>query len=38
MSECLPMEFAIDMLERRLQELDTTRRILEEHVKFLVQQ
>ena len=37
-SECLPMEFALDMLECRLQEPGTTRRILDEHVRFLVQQ
>ena len=36
-SECLPVELAIEMLERRLQEPEVTRRILEEHVRFLVQ-
>lgn len=36
-SECLPIELATEMLERRLQDPDATRRILEEHVRFLVQ-
>ena len=36
-SECLPVELAIEMLERRLQEPEATRRILKEHVRFLVQ-
>ena len=34
-SECLPAQLAIEMLERRLQEPDATRRILEQHVRFL---
>jgi len=37
-SECLPNDLAIEMLERRLQEPNATRYILEEHVRFLVQQ
>lgn len=36
-SECLPIELAIEMLERRLQDPDATRRILEEPVRFLVE-
>jgi ATP-dependent helicase Lhr and Lhr-like helicase len=35
-SECLPIELATEMLERRLQDVDATRRVLEEHVRFLV--
>lgn len=37
-SECLPIELAMEMLERRLQDPSSTRRILDEHVRFLVQQ
>jgi len=37
-SECLPMDFATQMLEHRLHAPDATRRILEEHVRFLVNQ
>ena len=37
-SECLPTELATEMLERRLQEPEATKRILEERVRFLVQQ
>jgi len=37
-SECLPIELAMEMLERRFQEPDAIRRILEEHVRFVVQQ
>lgn len=36
-SECLPIELATEMLERRLQDPGTTRRVLEEYVRFLVQ-
>lgn len=36
-SECLPVELAVEMLERRLQDPDATRRILEQRVRFLVQ-
>lgn len=37
-SECLPLEFATDMLERRLQDPDATRRVLQQNVRFLIQQ
>jgi len=37
-SECLPIEFATEMLERRLQDQKSTRTILDERVRFLVQQ
>ncbi|MEZ5941181.1 MAG: DEAD/DEAH box helicase [Planctomycetaceae bacterium] len=36
-SECLPIELAIEMLERRLQDTDATRHVLQEHVRFVVQ-
>jgi len=36
-SECLPIELATEMLERRLQDPDAIRRVLEEYVRFLVQ-
>ena len=36
-SECLPVDLATEMLERRLQEPEVTRRVLEEHVRFVVQ-
>jgi ATP-dependent helicase Lhr and Lhr-like helicase len=36
-SECLPVELAIEMLERRLQAPDATRGILKDYVRFLVQ-
>ena len=36
-SECLPNEMALDLLERRLQEPETARRVLEEPVRFLIQ-
>jgi len=36
-SECLPIELATEMLERRLQDPEATRRILDEYVRFLVQ-
>ncbi len=36
-SECLPIDLATEMLERRLQEPEATRRVLEEHVRFVVQ-
>lgn len=36
-SECLPIDLATAMLERRLQEPEATRRILEDHVRFVVQ-
>lgn len=36
-SECLPNDLAIEMLERRLQEPEATRSILEQHVRLLVQ-
>ena len=35
-SECLPMDFATEMLERRLRDLDATRSILGQHIRFLV--
>ena len=34
-SECLPGDLAIEMLERRLQDPDSTRRILGQRVRFL---
>ena len=37
-SECLPIELAAEMLERRLQDQEATRRTLVERVRFLVQQ
>lgn len=37
-SDCLPVELAKKMLERRLQEPEATRRIIEESVGFVVQQ
>ena len=37
-SECLPMEFATEMLERRLQDVDATRQILGRPVRFVVQE
>ena len=37
-SECLPNDLAIEMLERRLQDTEATRHILEEDVRFVVQQ
>ena len=36
-SECLPIELATEMLERRLQDPEATRHILEEHVRFVAQ-
>ena len=36
-SECLPIDLANEMLERRLQDPDATRRILEHRVRFLVE-
>ncbi len=36
-SECLPTDLAIEMLERRLQDPDATRQLLEKHVRFVVQ-
>ncbi|QDU98795.1 DEAD/DEAH box helicase [Lignipirellula cremea] len=36
-SECLPVDLAKEMLERRLQESETTRRVLEENTRFVVQ-
>jgi ATP-dependent helicase Lhr and Lhr-like helicase len=36
-SECLPIDLATEMLERRLQEPEATRQVLEEHVSFVVQ-
>ena len=36
-SDCLPIELATEMLERRLQDPEATRRTLKEHVRFLVQ-
>lgn len=36
-SECLPIELATEMLERRLQDPDATQQTLKEHVRFLVQ-
>lgn len=35
-SECLPIELATEMLERRLQDQESTRRVLEEQVRFVV--
>ena len=37
-SECLPIEFATEMLERRLQDQEATQRILDENARFFVQQ
>ena len=37
-SECLPNELAIEMLERRLQDTEATRHVLQENVRFIVQQ
>jgi hypothetical protein len=37
-SECLPNDLAKEMLERRLQEPEATRRILAERVRYVVQQ
>lgn len=37
-SECLPVELAIEMLERRLQDVDATMRTLNQHPRFCVQQ
>lgn len=36
-SECLPIDLATEMLERRLQDQVSTRRVLEEQVRFVVQ-
>lgn len=36
-SECLPIDLATEMLGRRLQEPDSTRRVLEEQVRCVVQ-
>lgn len=36
-SECLPIDLAKEMLERRLQDHESTRRVLEEQVSFVVQ-
>jgi ATP-dependent Lhr-like helicase len=35
-SECLPIDLAIQMLERRLQEPLPTRQVLDEHVRFVL--
>ena len=37
-SDCLPIDLATVMLERRLQDQESTRRVLEEQVRFVVQQ
>ncbi|MEZ6051286.1 MAG: DEAD/DEAH box helicase [Planctomycetaceae bacterium] len=37
-SECLPIDLATEMLERRLQDQESTQRVLEEHVRCVVQQ
>ena len=37
-SECLPLDLATEMLERRLQDQESTRRVLEEQVRFIIQQ
>jgi ATP-dependent Lhr-like helicase len=37
-SECLPIELATEMLERRLQDVEATQRTLDEQVSFVVQQ
>ena len=37
-SECLPIEFATEMLARRLQDVDATRQILGRPVRFVVQE
>ncbi len=37
-SECLPVDLATKMLERRLQDQESTQRVLEELVRFVVQQ
>ena len=37
-SECLPVDLAIRMLERRLQDRPATQHILEQEIRFLVQQ
>lgn len=37
-SECLPNALAIEMLERRLQDTEATRHVLQEDVRFIVQQ
>ncbi|HEY0983493.1 DEAD/DEAH box helicase [Schlesneria sp.] len=36
-SECLPVALAIEMLERRLQAVDATKRILNERIRYVVQ-
>jgi ATP-dependent Lhr-like helicase len=36
-SECLPIDLATEMLERRLQEPEATRRILEQYARFVIQ-
>lgn len=37
-SACLPITLATEMLERRLQDVEATRRLLEEPIRFTVQQ
>jgi len=37
-SECLPVDLATEMLERRLQDQESTQKVLEELVRFVVQQ
>ncbi|MCA9063024.1 MAG: ATP-dependent helicase, partial [Planctomycetaceae bacterium] len=37
-SECLPVDLATEMLERRLQDLQATRRVLAEHMRIIVQE
>lgn len=36
-SACLPIELAREMLERRMQDQESTRHVLNEHVSFLIQ-
>ena len=37
-SECLPNQLAIEMLERRLQDITATQHVIQEDVRFIVQQ
>jgi len=37
-SECLPRELAIEMLEHRLQDSESTRKLFQQPVRFVTQQ